>query len=247
MEQSINIMVNKMESILHDNEPSILLFGSVVHDDFRLGWSDIDFICLTAKTLSSEQANELVNLRQTLTESYPGNLYFRLFEGAVMTIEAFNKNADDTVVYWGTSGQRIIKNWELCTFGKMELLESGKLLCGNDFRHLISYPTRHEIIAAIKNHYNTIRQHGKSGGGWFLDIARCLYTLKTNKVITKTKAGEWALQENICPNIAIMKKIIEIRKNPLKFNNEETKQWQNTLGECIQKFANILEVELRCY
>ncbi|MCL2499388.1 MAG: DUF4111 domain-containing protein [Defluviitaleaceae bacterium] len=247
MEQSINIMVNKIKSILNDNEPSILLYGSVVHDDFKLGWSDIDFICLTSKALYDEQANELVDLRQTLLENHPENLHFKLFEGVIMTLEAFINNTDDTIIYWGTSGRRIIKNWRMCPFGKMELLENGKLLCGSDFRHLISYPTRQEIVTAIKDHYRTIRQHGKSGNGWFLDIARCLYTIKTNKIITKTKAGEWALQENICPDISIMEKIIKIRKNPLEFNNEETKQWQNTLGEHIQKFADILKAELRCH
>jgi len=107
MEQSINIMVNRITNILHDNNPSIFLFGSVVLDDFKLGWSDIDFICLTKKTITNEQANELVNLRQTLLAEYPGDKYFRLFEGGMLSLDAFINNVDDTVVYWGTSGQRI--------------------------------------------------------------------------------------------------------------------------------------------
>ena len=246
MEQSIAIMANEIKNILHENKPSIFLFGSVVLDDFRLGWSDIDFLCLTEMEINHEQADELVNLRQTLLEKHRVNQYFRLFEGAMMTLEAFITKSDDTVIYWGTSGQRITTSWELCPFGKIELLENGRFLCGNDFRHLISYPSRQEIVIAIKNHYDTIRQHGKSGGGWLLDIARCLYTLKTNNVTTKTKAGEWAIQKNICPDISVMKKILAIRKHPLKFADEETRQWQSTLGKYIQKFADVLEAELKC-
>jgi len=246
MEQSIDIMVNRITSILQDNNPSIFLFGSAVRDDFKLGWSDIDIICLTDKPIQNVQANKLVNLRQTLTSEHERNPYFRLFEGGMLTLDAFLNNVDDIVVYWGTSGQQIANTYKLCPFGKTELLENGRLLYGNDIRYLIPYPTRAEIIEAIINHYKTIRQHGKSGGGWLLDIARCLYTLRTNKIIAKTKAGEWALAENICPDISIMNKIVEIRKNPLEFkDNKDINQWLSNLEPHIQKFADILEEELR--
>jgi predicted nucleotidyltransferase len=255
MEQSIELMVKRITDILKENEPSIVLFGSVVLDDFKLGWSDIDFICLTKKAINKEQANELVNMRQTLLAEYKGNQYFRLFEGIMMTLEAFINNADDTVVYWGTSGQRLENNGRLCRFGEIELLENGKLLFGNDFRHLISYPTRAEVLEAIKQTYVDIRTYCTEYPcmDWLLDIARCLYTLKTNKVIAKTKAGEWAIEENKCPDISIMKKILEVRKEPLKFRdikepgtwNKEIQEWQKTFVPYIQRFADVLEAELR--
>lgn len=246
MEQSINIMVNNISNILHDNKPSIFLFGSVVLDDFKLGWSDIDIICLTDKTIESNQADKLVNLRQQLLSEYTEDPYFRLFEGGILSLNSFINNIEDTVIYWGTRGQRVTNSHGLCPFGKIELIENGRLLCGNDFRHMITFPSRADIVEAVKNHYAAIRQHGNSGAGWLLDIARCLYTLKTNKVIAKTKAGEWAIDEAICPDISIMKKVVEIRKNPVKLrNNEAITQWEKTLGEHIQKFADVLEAELR--
>jgi len=247
MEQSIEIMVNRITSILKDNKPSIFLFGSVVLDDFKLGWSDIDFICLTEKAITNKQANELVNLRQTLLAEYPGDKYFRLFEGQMLTLQAFLNNDEDTVIYWGTSGQRLTNHGGLCPFSTIELLESGRLLFGNDFRHLISYPTRTEIIEAIKQVYENISKYGIEypGCGWLLDIARCLYTLKTNKVIAKTKAGEWVIEENLCPDTSVMEKVVEIRKNPLELkNSEETKQWDKTLAPYTQKFLDILKAEL---
>jgi len=247
MEQSIRIMTSRIERILHDNKPSIFLYGSVVSGDFKFGWSDIDILCLTENVIHPQQADELIDLRQSLQSENPENPYFGLFEGGLLTLEAFLHNSEDTVVYWGTSGQRIRSNYELCSFSKMDLLENGRLLYGNDFRHLITCPTRQEIVEAIKKHYNVIRQHGESGGSWLLDIARCLYTLRTNRVIAKTKAGEWAIEENLCPNISVMEKVVEIRKNPLNFNDEETKHWQSMLSEQIQSFTDVLEAELRTY
>ncbi|MCL2285301.1 MAG: DUF4111 domain-containing protein [Firmicutes bacterium] len=248
MEQSINTMVNRITNILNNNNPSIFLFGSIVLDDFKLGWSDIDLICLTDKPIQSQQADELVNLRQTLLSEHEGNPYFRLFEGGLLTLDAFLQNAEDTVIYWGTSGQQITNTYQLCPFSTIELLENGRLLYGDDFRQLISFPTREEVIKAIKSHYDTIRQHGKSGGGWLLDIARCLYTLRTNKIIAKTNAGEWAINENICPDTTIMEKVVQIRKNPLELRcDDKIQRWEKSLGQHIQRFADVLEVELdRC-
>lgn len=251
MEQSINIMVSRIIDILKDNNPSIFLYGSVVLDDFRLGWSDIDMICLTDKAIQEQQADELVNLRQTLLSEYQGNQYFRLFEGGMLTLNAFLKNTEDTVVYWGTSGQRIRNDYGLCPFSKIELLENGRLLYGNDFRHLIAYPARHEIIEAVRNHYESIRKYTHSlqsirSTGSILDIARCLYTLKTMKVISKTKAGEWALEQDLFSDKDVLERIIEIRKTPMKYNDDEnTLKWVSSLVPYVQKFADILESELR--
>jgi len=246
MWQSIDVMSIAIADILQDNNPSIFLYGSIVDDDFKLGWSDIDILCLTEKAIQAEKAEKLVELRQSLMLKHPQNPYFRLFEGGMLTLDAFINNTADMVVYWGTSGQRITDNYALCPFGKMVLLENGKLLYGSDCRSLISYPIKSEVVDAINAHYKTIRQHGKRGAGWLMDIARCLYTLETNKVISKTKAAEWVIAEKLCPNADVMKKAVEFRKNPLEFQDcEKTKQWQASLEPQIQEFADVLEKELQ--
>jgi hypothetical protein len=89
-------------------------------------WSDIDFICLTEKSLSTLQITELVNLRQKIMH------------------------------------------------------EKGQLLIGDDFRQFIEYPSRQEIIEAVRSHYFTIRKYAKETGesikacGWILDIPRLM-------------------------------------------------------------------------
>ena len=245
MQRSIEIMVDRIASILNKNDPTIFLYGSVVLDDFKVGWSDIDFICLTKKSLESGQADELLFLRQTLTEEHADNPYFRLFEGGILSLEAFIHDKEDTAVYWGSSGQRRTNRYALDCFGKMVLIEKGRLILGSDFRDRLLCPTREEIVSSIQQHYKTIRMHGKSGVGWLLDIARCLYTLRTNEVIAKTKAGEWALGENICPDVQVMERAIAVRSAPQKwFSHEETQRWMHTLTPFIQRFADVLEQEL---
>ena len=245
-------MVERLGAILDQHGiPSVYLYGSVALDDFRLGWSDIDILCLARTSLTQDEANNLVGLRQTLLQEYPRNLYFRSFEGAILSGDAFLMHKPENVVYWGTSGERIVDQYALDPFSMIELIDSGILLCGNDIRNTLTYPTSDEIIKAILNHYSIVRKYAAStgrsvrSGGWLLDIARCLYTLHTGKVISKTGAGEWAIENKLVPDIAVMQQVLEIRRNPMSFRKDTAiLDWSATLGGPIQRFADVLGKEL---
>ncbi|GKX68782.1 nucleotidyltransferase domain-containing protein [Inconstantimicrobium mannanitabidum] len=251
MEQSIEIMKNRIVQILLDNNPSIYLYGSIVLEDFKLGWSDIDILCLTETKISDAQAKQLLNLRQELLNEYRNNLYFRSFEGGFLTHEAFINYIPDTVIYWGTSGQRITDRHYFDPFSMIELIENGDLLYGNEIRDRFTYPTKEKIIEAVSSYYETIRKFAVTtdrslySAGWYLDIARCIYTLRTGKIISKTKAGRWALDNNLVPDTDIMEDIVKIRKEPNRYKNDsEVMKWLETLGNSVQRFADVLEQEI---
>lgn len=249
--QSIEIMSNRIISILSSNKPSVYLFGSLVLGDFKLGWSDIDILCLVESKISGEQADQLLNLRQDLLAEYKNNLYFRSFEGGFLTLDAFLNNIPDTVVYWGTSGQRITDKYYFDPFSMAELKDNGFLLFGDDIRNKLSYPAKESIIKAVINHYSAIRKYTVKtnrsiySAGWLLDTARCIYTLRTGKIIAKTEAGKWALNNNLVPDADIMCKAIKIREKPALYKDDnEILAWSETLGEYIQRFADVLEKEI---
>lgn len=249
LNRSIDIMAARLQDLLSDCHPTMVLLGSVVLEDFQFGWSDIDFLLLTARSLGKRLAESVLSLRETLSEEENGNPFFRLFEGVTMTRRAFFERGetDGPVVYWGTTGQRILSEYSVDPFAKIQLLKSSRLLFGEDFRHLLSYPSRSEIVRAVRQHYITIRRHGHQGGGWLLDISRCLYTLQTNDVIAKTKAGEWALSQHLCPHPQVMERVLEVRKNPQALlARGETQAWWSALGPYIQAYADVLEAHLRC-
>lgn len=109
-------MKNSILSILGDNIVAIYIYGSVAMNDFKLGWSDIDILCITNKLVTDEQANNLLFLRQTLLENEKDNLYFRSFEGAIVSLQEYINHHYTKVVYWGTSGQRITDNYYFDAF-----------------------------------------------------------------------------------------------------------------------------------
>jgi len=123
LSEAIRTMADEIVSILAGNMPTIYIFGSVALDDFRPGWSDIDIAVLTKYEITGQQADALVGLRQVMLERFPGNPYFRLFEGGMLSLDAFLSGKNERAVYWGTSGQRIDDSWKMDSFGMAELLE----------------------------------------------------------------------------------------------------------------------------
>lgn len=252
LQKAIDRMTQRIVDILNPCDPSIYLYGSVALGDFKLGWSDIDILVLAKEPISEDRAKQLVHLRQVMLTEDPSSPYYRSFEGGMLSLNAFLSGEPDCVVYWGTSGECITTRYNFDSFSMSELLDSGILLCGEDVRAKLPRPTYNEIKSDVRHHYETIRQYAQKTGrdlysyGWLLDISRCIYTLRTGKIIAKTAAGEWALQENICPCADALARAVEVRKDPIKYKNDmRTFDYAEKLGDSIQRYADVLEQELR--
>lgn len=248
---AINKMIREISTILQGNDPSIYLYGSSVLNDFKLGWSDIDILVLTDKQITEDQAQKLVGLRQAMLEREPGNLYYRSFEGGMLTLDAFLTGKADRVVYWGTGGERITDTYVFDSFCMTELIESSVLLYGNNIRNQLKASEFDDLYADVKNHYETIRKYAQKtersfySFGWMLDIARCIYTLRTGKIIAKTAAADWALENDICPDPDVLKVAVKVRKAPFVYKDDtQMLEYAETLAESIQRFADVLEKEL---
>lgn len=248
LKNSIDSMVSAISRILADHLPSIYLYGSIVLNDFRLGWSDIDILVLTQKPIAQTQAQELVMLRQKLLEKEPQNPYYRSFEGGMLTLSAFCSKESDCVVYWGTSGQRITDTYFFDSFCMTELLDHGRLLSGPDIRRQLMRPQYADLYEDVKSHYRNIRQYAQTTDrsfysfGWLLDIARGIYTLHSKTVASKTEAAQWVLEHDLCPVPEALALALKIRKSPQTYaGDSRIFDYAQTLGPEIQRFADVLE------
>jgi len=252
LNSAIKNMTAKIAGILSRSVPSIYIYGSYVLDDFQFGWSDIDILVLTEKPISEQQADEIVYLRQNMSAAEPNVPFYRCFEGGILTLYAFKHHVPDRVIYWGTSGQRITDSYQFDAFCMKELFDNGHLLYGKDVRGQLTPPSFEDIKTNIQFHYDTIRKYASCTGrsiysyGWLLDIARCVYTLRTGKIISKTGAGEWALQNCLFPDSAVLETALKVRKNPQVYlESVELQNLSEKLGNVIQQYANVLEKELK--
>ena len=250
-ERSIQYMADRINNVLISSDPSIYLYGSIVLGDFKLGWSDIDILVITRGSITYDQANRLVNLRQEMLAEEPDNPYYRSFEGGMLSLDSFINKKPNRVVYWGTSGQRITDRYYFDSFSIKVLLENGRLLCGEDVRDQLTMPTYFELRKNIESHLISIRQYAHLSGnslysfGWMLDISRCLYTLRTGKIIAKTAAGEWALKESLCPAPDTLDYALTVRQTPWLYKDDEkTLEYSGTINDGVQRYADVLEREL---
>lgn len=248
---AIKAMTMEIVSILEKASPTVYLYGSCATGDFKLGWSDIDILVLTEQRISSQQAEQLVSLRQTMLAPEPDNLYYHSFEGGILSLDAFINSTTDRVVYWGTSGQRITDRYVFNAFSMNELLDNGILLYGKEVRDRFSKPPYSDLETNVQVHYAAIRNYAKKtrrdiyAYGWLLDISRCIYTLRTGKIAPKTYAGEWALEKGICPVPDALVKALLVRKSPLEYRNDSKfLDYAETLGPIIQQYADVLETAL---
>ena len=251
LKPALERMARRIAGVLQDDEPSIYVYGSVTLGDFRLGWSDIDLLVLTRTEITAAQARQLVTLRQAVQQERPEDPYIRAFEGGMRTWRSFLTGAPDRVVYWGTSGERVTDHYIFDNFGRCQLLDTGWLLAGPDWRGEIVRPDGCALRRDVQRHYETIRQYAREPGrslyafGWLLDISRCLYTLRTGAILAKTAAGEWALREGLCPCRAALEQALTVRREPLCYRDDPAVlDAAAALGGAIQRYADVLEQAL---
>ncbi len=250
MNGALSELIKNIVSVMEGNVYGIWLYGSTVMDDYRPGWSDIDFAALTETEISKKQAEELLMLRQKLQEQHPDNPCYRAMEGIIANREEYCRQSYRRLVYWGTSGQRITDAFFHDAFLRLELARYGKAIYGGN-PWVLPEPEPQELIRAVRSHYETIRKYAAQTDerlyscGWLFDIARCIYTLRYKDVIAKTQAGKWALREHIFPMEEQLRKAIQIREEPLRFKDDpQVRKWLSGLGEVVQKYADVLEKEL---
>lgn len=79
-----------------------------------------------------------------------------------------------------------------------------------------------------------------------LDIARCIYTLRTGKIIEKTAAAEWELKNDLRPDPDALRYALKVRRSPLEYKDDkQTFDYAEMLAKPIQRFADMLERKLR--
>lgn len=248
--QAARRVAEELRQRLGDGLMALYLYGSAAMEDFRTGWSDVDVLCLTDKPVPETRARELMTLRQRLVEE-TGDPIYRSFEGAVVALSEFLSGAYSRVVYWGTGGERVTDRYGFDPFCRVSLLRHGKLLAGREVRERIAPPTMGELRSAVAGHLATIRQvAGQTGSslyscGWLLDISRCLYTLRTGDILPKTAAGEWALNEGLCPVADDLRRALTVRREPARYKDDpETLAWLGGLAPAVRRYADELEAAL---
>lgn len=248
----MDLVYDQVIRILPEQAMTVYLGGSLAAGAFAPGWSDIDLLFIKDGAITADEAADLVHLKGLLSILYPGNRYIRLYEGAFVSKGAFLGDGKGTMVYWGGSRERITHYYHPDAFSRLDLLDNARLLMGRDLRPSVIRPSHEEIYHGVYGCYRNIRRFASrvaptlASAGFMLDLARGLYTLQYDRLISKTDAGRWALEQGFCPEPQVMEKILEIRANADIYKEDRAVcHWMGLLGPHIQAMADVLETHLK--
>lgn len=247
----LNLVLEEIGKIL-PRDCTVYLTGSLAADAFAPGWSDIDLLTVKNGEISEREARDLVHLKGLLAILYPGNGWIRLYEGSFVSRAAFLGDGKGRMVYWGAGRERITNRYFSDAFSRLDLLDNAQLLSGEDLRPLVKRPTHREIYRAIYGFFRNVRRFetrvtpALETAGFLLDLSRDLYTLATDRLISKPAAGRWVIEEGLCPDPDIMEKVLEIRAHADVYREDRVvRAWIAHLGPAIQQMADVVEEKLR--
>jgi hypothetical protein len=182
---------------------SILLHGSLVLQDFRIGRGDLDFVTILLRSLDSSECRALFAFHDALRDRLLGELG-RQLEGIYSPMSFFRppQSANARGCYIGTRRVGWKELHQPCTntFETAVMACHGIVAYGADCRSELPRPSRcailQDIYAALQA--SVARCADPTGIGFavhlLLMIPRGLYFLHTNSFIGKTGACLWYLE-----------------------------------------------------
>lgn len=190
--------------ILGKNLVGIYVYGSLTQRAFKPNWSDIDCIVVTERDLSEAQFRRLKTWlgRESIADSWMARLQATfLIKNEILTMNAkaclyqfgqLNRS--------GSDGNPII--W-------MNVLKSGLVLLGPPPSTFVPNITRGILVEALRREAGYLREEfiEKPDSEWrdvpsyrvyaVLTLCRILYSFRCGTIVSKQRAGRWALKRDL--------------------------------------------------
>lgn len=245
--KSLKEFVNESNMILNNSILSAYCFGSAIYDDFHNGYSDLDFFIIINKIISEEEFQKFSSWRTELKASkHP---YFSVLEGEIISQHSIKNDIESSVIYWGTSKDRLNKRYGLSGFSLRGLINKGYLIYGKDLRKELPYPSDEEMLSQVNSMIETIVKYAQVTNedihsvDWLFLISQSIYWLKTLDINGKTNSAKWIIDNCNYGWSDTLQKVIEIRQSPILAKSYENKEWLKKLGPFIQCACNTLILE----
>jgi predicted nucleotidyltransferase len=183
----------QISGILKENFVGFYVMGSFVMGDWDSERSDIDFIVVTRKPLNKRESSEIRRLHQALSRSYLG----KKLDGAYTYLEQLQQKRFEEKT--GSVEDHEFKAdcpCHLSADNVLCLLEYGKCIQGLPIEELGLHVSDRELSqAAYDMLLEDIEEVDKKEDvqtlySILVDMLRCIYTLETGKLPTKSRAIE---------------------------------------------------------
>ncbi|MFH1377769.1 MAG: aminoglycoside adenylyltransferase domain-containing protein [Planctomycetota bacterium] len=244
----VKALCNTLETFFRERILSILLHGSIVNDDFAIGYSDIDFLVVFNDTISDDDCGQLREMRKRFKAGDCGQLGYAL-EGAFLPRSMLDPSVLGSAFWWGTSGERRGDKNPLDHFTLQGIRDNGCLIFGCDILSEIPVPTEPDLLKEVDDFIVSARQHAAAGRvksvDWLLTASRLLKWVTQNEMSSKSAAADWAMIHAQGPWRDSLRQAKSIRLDTASAENPNAKAWLATLRTPILEAIDELESALR--
>lgn len=220
--------VDKISSIEPKFVEGIYLTGSLPMNDFYFNKSDIDFLVLCNKLPDLKIAKQLRHIHKTIEKSFSKpNL-----SGSYLTVDSIHTGKPDNIKTLSYhEGSMRYGTFDMAPIVLSELKANAFTILGQKAETLPVDVKENDLCNFLHNNINSywtkwINKHSSSFirkilllflprlTEWsVLGVARQLCTLQTGKIVSKTEAGIYCMQQLPEKFHPILKEAIEIRKD----------------------------------
>lgn len=167
-DEKINNVLIDFSQVVSDtlggNLASIIIYGSVALDDFKHGKGDIDFVCVTHKSLTEKEIDLLTNNHREIRAGSLGELGKQI-EGSYYPKKIFENEENKIGLYIGTNQNnwRTISSIQLNLFDQHIIRKHGIVIYGEDNRHIFYKSSfeelKQEYLNELKNRIDSIEEY----------------------------------------------------------------------------------------
>jgi len=201
----LDVLLVRIQSVLHDKLIGLYLYGSLVSGDFDHDISDIDLLAATPENISEREFESLKNMHDEMAREYKiwndrievqyislsGLKTFKTEKSTIVTI------SPGEPIHFIKAGKDWLINWFV-------VQEKGVVLFGPDQTSIIPKISKDEYINAVKEDaliwrerikkYTTQSPRGPLAYVVFT-LCRVLYGYKHGEQVSKKQAASWVGKE----------------------------------------------------
>lgn len=238
---------------------SIIIYGGLTMDDFCPGWSDIDFVVVLDAKITKPIIEKIKLIHQQLL--IPEYKYGKIVEGFYVPVNYFlQKYGPNDIAYFAGGGHKPTYRRLPSLIEYLSIIQTGKTIYGEKLIVQIAPPTKQELIIEslqniesclakerfpfqpllLKDTKYTPELASHALISCCLWLPRIIYTLKMNKIVSKTYAGEYFAQKYPGKWSEFILRAVQIRKTDSKLTFQEVKDLSLKFPYYFEYVSNLI-------
>lgn len=199
-----------LESKLPDFIEAYYIYGSVSLGEYKVGFSDIDFIAVMNRRTAEADINILKEIHRYLQKRFPKRILDGMY---ILRDDMESPNKEETCLRFNDGRFQGFKKFDSNSIDAFQLQKYGITIKGQDIKNYDYRVNWDSLILNMRENLNTYWLNWKSRCEKFmtvkyiglfvslrmiewgvLGISRLYYTFKERDIISKAGAGEYALR-----------------------------------------------------